>query len=261
MSIASNRRYLLIGSGAAGIAAAEAIRQQDPSGLVMMATADPQGYYSRPGLAYYLTGELPENMLFPMKPQDFKHLNINLINQSVKSISPQEHRCQLMDGRQVQYDRLLLATGAVAAPLKMPGSTLEGVVKLDSLADANHILQLARKGRTAVVVGGGITAREIVMPGCAGCKNYYLLRGTTTGTTCWMRVAHCRRSASAGSGYIYYGNRRTNRDIHIQREFSQGYRVASVTTDGQVIRCDIVVIHRTARGWESSGRHRPHTGG
>jgi NAD(P)H-nitrite reductase large subunit len=267
-TVNSSRRYLLIGSGAAGIAAAEAIRQQDPSGMVMMATADPQGYYSRPGLAYYLTGELPENLLFPMKSQDFKHLDISLIAQPVKSIHPQEHHCLLADGRQIPYDRLLVATGALAAPLKVPGSTLEGVVKLDSLADANQILKLARRGRTAVVVGGGITALEIVEGLAArGVKTYYLLRGDRY----WSNVLDEGESRivegqlrAHGVKVLYHmeiaeilnrrGTSKLNGNSH------KDSKVAAVrTTDGHVIRCDIVAyaigIKPRLRLGESAGLH------
>ena len=51
-------RYVIIGSGVAGIAAAEAIRAADRAGEITLLSDDPHGYYSRPGLAYLLTGEI-----------------------------------------------------------------------------------------------------------------------------------------------------------------------------------------------------------
>jgi len=48
-------RYVIIGSGVAGIAAIEAIRSVDSVGEIVLIGDDPHGYYSRPGLAYYLT--------------------------------------------------------------------------------------------------------------------------------------------------------------------------------------------------------------
>ena len=55
---------------------------------------------------------------------------------------------------------------------------LDGIVKLDDLADARAILKLARRNRTAVVVGGGITALEIAEGLLArGVQTHYFLRG------------------------------------------------------------------------------------
>lgn len=58
-------RYAVIGTGVAGLAAIEAIRSVDGSGEVIMLGDDPHGYYSRPGLAYFLSGELSDKLLFP----------------------------------------------------------------------------------------------------------------------------------------------------------------------------------------------------
>ena len=60
----------------------------------------------------------------------------------------------LHDKSLLSYDVLLVATGASAAPLTAPGANLQGVVKLDDLEDARGILKYAKRGRTAVVVGG-----------------------------------------------------------------------------------------------------------
>ena len=51
-------KYVIVGSGVAGIAAIESIRSIDPASEVVLVGDDPHGFYSRPGLAYYLTGEL-----------------------------------------------------------------------------------------------------------------------------------------------------------------------------------------------------------
>jgi 3-phenylpropionate/trans-cinnamate dioxygenase ferredoxin reductase component len=172
------RRYVIIGMGPAGIAAAEAIRNQDASGDVLFISDDPHGYYSRPGLAYYLTGEIPEAMLFPWSDRDFKRIETRILHARAVRIDPSTHQVLLHNGQKIIYDRLLIATGAKAAPLKATGSDLEGVFKLDNLEDARHILKLARKSRTAVVVGGGITALEIVEALVSrGIKTHYFLRG------------------------------------------------------------------------------------
>ena len=172
------RRYVIVGSGAAGIAAAETIRKTDPSGKITLLTGDPHGYYSRPGLAYYLTGEIPEKQLFPMDQRRLRELNLTWGQKAVVRVQRTEHRVSLQGGAAVEYDRLLIATGAHATMPDTPGITLEGVVKLDHLDDARKIMRLARRGAHAVVVGGGITALELV-EGLTerGMKVHYFLRG------------------------------------------------------------------------------------
>ena len=171
-------KYVIVGTGVAGIAAIEAIRSVDQSGEITLIGNDPHGYYSRPGLAYYLTGEIPDQALFSKKLEDFQELRVRYLKGYVKRVL-RDRKCLEVEGRKyVPYDRLLLALGASAVPLEVPGSKLEGVLKLDCMGDANQIRKLATKGKTAIVVGGGITALELVEGLVAsGMKVLYLLRG------------------------------------------------------------------------------------
>jgi NAD(P)H-nitrite reductase large subunit len=177
-------KYVIIGSGVAGIAAVEAIRSVSPfgrgqgEGEIVMVSDDPHGYYSRPGLAYYLTGELHDKALFPRTAEDYRQLNFRYVRGRVANIQREEKMLVLADQTQISYDKLLVATGAQAIPLDIPGADLEGVLKLDHMEDAKNILKFARRGRSAVVVGGGITALELTEGLLAqGMKVHYLLRG------------------------------------------------------------------------------------
>ena len=170
--------YIIVGSGAAGIAAAEAIRKNDRQGTIRVFTNDPYLYYSRPGLAYLLAGEIPQFQLFPFHKNYFKELNIQINLQQVQSISIRNHLLTTVNGNRFPYDRLLLATGASASTPTVSGSDLTGVVKLDSMDDAKVIINSARKTKVAVVVGGGITALELVEGLVTmGVKVHYFLRG------------------------------------------------------------------------------------
>ncbi|GAB4521358.1 MAG: FAD-dependent oxidoreductase [Anaerolineales bacterium] len=172
------KRYVIIGAGAAGIAAAEAIRSRDTAGEIIVLAAEPEGFYSRPGLAYYLNGEIPEKQLMPFGRQDFRKLNITLRHDPARALDPGAHTIHLASGKQLVYDKALIATGASAHPAKVPGTNLKGVVKLDNLSDAREIIKLVRWRKRAVVVGGGITALEIVEGLQArGVRVTYFLRG------------------------------------------------------------------------------------
>lgn len=171
------RRYLLLGTGVAAISAAEAIRSQDPSGALIFLSDDPHGYYSRPGLAYVLTGEVDEKQLFAYRPEDFKKLNAQFYRAAATRILPGEQAVEAGPQLKIPYDRLLIAIGSQAVRLKAPGVELDGVVKLDHMDDVRLIIQKSRRAKNAVVVGGGITALELAEGMAAqGVKVHMLIR-------------------------------------------------------------------------------------
>lgn len=171
-------RYVIVGSGVAGMAAIEAIRSIDAEKEIVMIGDDPYGFYSRPGLAYYLTGELHDKALYPRTADDYRRMNFRYFKGHVTGIQRGSHSLLFDDNSTLAYDKLLIAVGAQALPLEVPGAGLEGVLKLDHMEDAKRLLKHARRGRVAVVVGGGITALELAEGLLArGMKVHYLLRG------------------------------------------------------------------------------------
>src|SRR5262245_42102522 len=142
-------RHAIIGSGIAGLAACEAIRERDPDARITMVSAESHDFYSRPGLAYLLRGDIPEQQLFVRPREDVRALKIKRITASVERLLPAEHTLHLDDETSLTYDRLLIATGAIAVPPPFPGGDLHGVVKLDSLDDTRHIIGQSGRGRTA----------------------------------------------------------------------------------------------------------------
>lgn len=230
-------KYVIIGSGVAGLAACEAIRSLDKAGEISMLGEDPHGYYSRPGLAYYLTGEMDEKGLFPRSKKDWLALNLRYIKGRVTHIHPGEHQVELEDSSRLEYDRLLVAVGAQANRLDVPGAEQDGVVKLDHMEDARRILKLARRGKTAVVAGGGITALELVEGlRSRGVKVHYLLRGDRY----WSNVLDEHESK-----IIEKRLREEGVKIHYQTELvevlgKRGRVQAVRLLDGRTRRCDIL---------------------
>ncbi len=231
------RRYLIIGNGVAGFSAAETLRAQDPDGEILIVGDDPHGYYSRPGLAYLISGEIPEPHLYPFSEKEEHQHSILRRRSCANSIDPAAHRVFLSGGSSLQYDRLLLATGSMAARLPVPGSDLEGVLKLDHLEDALRILKLARKARSAVVVGGGITALELVEGLLArGVSTHYFLRAERY----WSNVLD-----ETESRMVEDHIRRQGVEIHHKTELveitgKQGKVTGARTQDGRLIPCDLV---------------------
>ncbi len=229
--------YVIIGMGVAGISAAEGIRSVDKTGTITFIGDDPHGFYSRPGLAYFLTGEVEESLLYPYLPQDLKNLNARFLRGTVVRIHPQLHQVELSDGNRMSYDRLLLAVGSAAIRLSVPGANLEGVVKLDHMEDARRIVGLAKRGRTAVVVGGGITALELAEGFAARKVKVHLLIRTAR---YWSNVLD-----DVESKIVEDRLKEEGVIMHPQSELAEilekrgrvaGIRLAS----GQVLPCDLV---------------------
>ena len=230
-------KYVIIGSGVAGIAALEAIRSVDQIGEIVLIGDDPYGFYSRPGLAYYLTGELHDKALFPRTAADLHKLNFRYIKGRVVKILGTEHILELDSRSSISYDRLLIAVGAHAVPLDVPGANLDGVLKLDHMEDAKHILKYARRGKTAVVVGGGITALELTEGlRSRGMKLHYLLRGDRY----WSNVLDEHESR-----IIEHRLSQEGVTLHYHAEakevFGKQGKVSAVClVDGQILKCDVV---------------------
>jgi len=230
------RRDLLVGSGVAGVSAAQTLRSLDPAGEITLVSYDPFGYYSRPGLAYYLTNEISEKHLFPFQEKDWQDLKIRRLRAWVSRLHPAERRLELSDGASLPYDRLLLATGSQALPLGIPGADLEGVVKLDDLSDARRILNLCKRARRAVVVGGAITALELV-EGLRACRLEvtYLLRGSRY----WSGVLDETEARLVERRLAEEGVRILPHTELAAFQGQKGRLTGAVTTAGQHIPCDL----------------------
>ncbi|RME47755.1 MAG: NAD(P)/FAD-dependent oxidoreductase [Chloroflexi bacterium] len=169
--------FVIVGNGAAGLSAAEEIRRRDTQARITILSDEPHLFYSRPGLAYYLSGEIPERRVFARTPQYYHELRLDLVHQRCEQIWPADHTVELADGRRLRYDALLIAVGNRAVPAPFPGADLDGVVYLDMLDQAREIVRRTRKAHQAVVIGGGITALELVEGFHArGVHTHYLLR-------------------------------------------------------------------------------------
>ena len=232
-------RYVIIGSGITGFSAARSLQGLDPQSEILMVSEDPHGFYSRPGLAYFLTGEIPEKQLFLFSKKGRINLDIRLIKAHVTGIDPAAHTIDFDSPARLVYDRLLLATGASSVPLNVPGSNLQGIVKLDDLEDTLRILSLVRHGKNAVVVGGGVVGIELVEGLVAhGIKVHYLLRGDRF----WPNVLG-EVEAKLVEQHLTHDGVRIHHNTEVEQVLGRRGKVTGVrTSDGMVLPCDLVAV-------------------
>jgi len=155
-------QHVIIGEGAAGLTAARQILQSDPRADITMVADDPNPPYFRAALTNYLLGELTRDDIVAVTTDFYARSRITRVCATVTAIDPAAHTVVLLDGSCVPWDRLLVATGARARPLRIPGANLPGVMTLRTLHDARGLIERLRSGaiRRTVVVGGGTLGLE-----------------------------------------------------------------------------------------------------
>lgn len=149
-------RYLIIGNSAAGIFAAETIRGLDPVGKITMISKEDCIPYSRCLTSYYLGKEIPEEGMHIRSKDFYNETGIDFIGGTVERVDPDYKYVVLDSGKKVDYDKLLIATGASPFSPPLEGSDMEGVFQLRTSADAKAIAEFAPKVKTAVVMGAGL---------------------------------------------------------------------------------------------------------
>lgn len=152
--------HVIVGNGPAGYTAACAIRSLDPQARVTVVSDEPHPFYSRVLTSHFVGGLVPRPALFLARPEDYAARGITLLA-GRRAVGGGRAPggggwVTLDDGREVRWDRLLLATGSEPAGLEVPGRDLPGVLALRTLSDAEAILARARPGSRALVVGGGM---------------------------------------------------------------------------------------------------------
>lgn len=152
---------VVVGAGAAGVAAALTLREAGHRGPLLLVDPDPAAPYDRPNLSKdYLAGTAPEEWLPLRVGEDWDALGVERVIDSVIAASPDDPVLELGGGRTVEFDGLILATGAEPRTLTVPGSDGEYVFTLRSLDDCRAIRARAQPGTRAVVVGAGFIGLE-----------------------------------------------------------------------------------------------------
>jgi nitrite reductase (NADH) large subunit len=236
-------RLVVVGSSAAGVAACEAARELAPACRITMITAD-EAELSRPLLAYALAGRVGRDALGWRAADHLERdLGVEVIRGRARELRASSRALVLEDGREVGFDALVVATGARAEGLQVPGAELPGVFRLRDPADLDGILASAAPGRRAVVLGGG----NVGLQACEG------LLGRGLEVTVVFRSAHLLSQmvdAEAGRRVAALFERhrlvlRPGRDA--AAIVGPGRATAVRLDDGEVLPADLVVVGKGIR--------------
>lgn len=155
--------FAIVGGGLAGAKAAEALRDNDFDGHIVLFAAEDQLPYERPPLSKeYLAGKKKLDD-FTVDPASwYRDHNVELrLGTEVTAVNAAEHTLALPDGTTVGFDKLLLATGSSSRRPPIPGSDAAGVHYLRTIDDAAALSAALTPGSTLAVVGAGWIGLEV----------------------------------------------------------------------------------------------------
>ncbi|MFF8772114.1 NAD(P)/FAD-dependent oxidoreductase [Kitasatospora sp. NPDC015120] len=152
---------VIVGAGQGGYQTAASLREQGYRGRLVLIDAEDELPYERPPLSKaYLLGEADEDQLRLRPATYYARQSVELVAGSVTALDPAARTVRLADGRVFGYDHLVLATGASARTLDVPGAGLRGVHTLRTTRDAAALRASLGTARHAVVVGAGFIGLE-----------------------------------------------------------------------------------------------------
>jgi NADPH-dependent 2,4-dienoyl-CoA reductase/sulfur reductase-like enzyme/nitrite reductase/ring-hydroxylating ferredoxin subunit len=157
------RRVVIVGGGAAGLAAADRLRREGYDGTLTLISADAAAPYDRPNLSKdYLAGTAPEDWIPLRSAEYYAERRIDLVlDATVADLDATGKQVRLEDGRSYAFDALLLATGADPIRLPVEGASGSQVHYVRSFADSRALVARTSGASRVVVVGASFIGLEV----------------------------------------------------------------------------------------------------
>jgi nitrite reductase (NADH) large subunit len=233
------QRYVIVGNGIAGVSAAETIRSLDPDGTITLLAREEFPPYSRPMISMVLEGVITHDRLILRDRDFYARLGIEpLIGEQAESIDVDRAAVRTDRGRVVEYDRLLIASGADPRPIRAEGLTLGNISYLRTEAHVDTMLQALPNVRQALVLGGGLV----------GFKAAYGLMHQGVKVTMLIRSEHpLSMQVDATAGNLILGELTANGlDVRVGVEATafegNGLVREAHLSDGSRLPCQLVVV-------------------
>jgi 3-phenylpropionate/trans-cinnamate dioxygenase ferredoxin reductase subunit len=157
------RTFIIVGASLAGAKAAQTLREEGFEGRVVLLGDEPVRPYERPPLSKeYLQGKAGLDKVFVHDEGYYAAHDIDLrVSTHVQSLDVTAREVVLSSGEHLAYDAVLLTTGAAPRRLSVPGSDLDGLHTLRTVADSDLLQTAIRGAGRVVVIGGGWIGCEV----------------------------------------------------------------------------------------------------
>lgn len=153
--------YVILGNGAAGHYAAEAIRKRDRTGTITMISNEPYRTYNRPMLTKSIMAGLNEEQIAVEDASWYEENHIyQILGHEVVKIDPEAKEVHLDDGSKYHYTKLIYALGSECFIPPIKGADKDGVIAIRRLSDTKKVAEKLKETKHAVVIGGGVLGLE-----------------------------------------------------------------------------------------------------
>ena len=153
--------FLILGNGAAGVNAAEAIRNRNKTASIVMVTKESLLGYNRPMLTKSMIADFDPSQILIHNEDWYQERNIfNIFDRTVVSLDIKEREAVFEDGIKLKYDKLIYALGAESFRPPITGSDKNEVIAIRSVQDVERVKALLPSAEYAVVIGGGVLGLE-----------------------------------------------------------------------------------------------------
>ena len=153
--------YAIIGNGAAGISAAEAIRERDKTGSIYMISNEEYPSYNRPMLTKSLAAGLEAEQIAVKEASWYEENNVyQMLGKNVTGIDTQKKEIYTADGAKFKYTKLIYALGSECFIPPIQGAEQPEVIAIRRLSDTRKVTELLPQVKEAVVIGGGVLGLE-----------------------------------------------------------------------------------------------------
>lgn len=154
--------FVIVGGGLAAAEAAKTLRADGFDGRLVVVAAEPWLPYELPPLSKeYLRGEVGREKLLAQPASFYEDEEVELLTgRRAFALDLATRSVALDDGRDLHFDRLLIATGARAVRPAMDGVDRPWVHLVRTVDDADRLRAAASGAESAVVAGGGWVAAE-----------------------------------------------------------------------------------------------------
>ena len=234
----ADKPIVIVGGGLAGGNAAATLREEGFAGRVVLIGREPGIPFGRPPLSKtYLRSEEELDGWYAKPPGWYEEHDVERRDESVVTVDAAGHTVALDDGRELEYQKLLIATGGRNQRLRAPGGELPGIHHLRTVAECDAIKREAGPDRHAVVVGMGFIGCEV-----AASLTQLGVRVTAIfgGHAPLERVLGEEMAAAIGAIHNENGVELRSEDQVTGFEGEERVQ-AVVTASGEQVACDFVV--------------------